>query len=167
MEMGGSQSIAFSPDGNLLATGDRDGEVTLWNVADGTQLRQMGQDSFYVECLAFSPDGGTLAAGSDDGAVRLWRVSDGTLLRTLRGKGNYVISVAFLPDGRLASFSQITNAPRTESGFYLWRVSDGLQLGNLSVTNIGWAKVAAVSPDGLLLAVGNSEYGVYVWSVGD
>jgi Tol biopolymer transport system component len=165
MEMAGSQSLAFSPDGSLLATGDRDGEVTLWNVADGTQLRQMGQDSFYVECLAFSPDGRTLAAGSDDGAVRLWLVSDGTLLRTLRGKGERVLAVAFLPDGRLASFSQMTNAPSTDGALYLWRISDGLQLLNLSVTNIGGAKVAAFSPDGLLLATGNYESGVYVWRV--
>jgi WD40 repeat protein len=166
MEMAGSQSLAFSPDGSLLATGDRDGQVTLWNVADGTQLPQMGQYSFYVECLAFSPDGGMLAAGSDDGAVRLWRVSDGTLLQTLRGKGNYVLSLAFLPDGRLASFSQMTNAPSTDGALYVWRTSDGLLLLNLSVSGAG-AKVAAFSPDGRWLAVGDSEYGVSVWSVGN
>ncbi|MBI5954907.1 MAG: PD40 domain-containing protein [Chloroflexi bacterium] len=164
MEMAGSQSLAFSSDGSLLATGDRDGEVALWNVANGTQLRQMGQDSFYVECLAFSPDGGTLAAGSDDGAVRLWRVSDGTLLRTLRGKGERVLAVVFLPDGRLASFSQMTNAPSTDGALYLWHTSDGLLLLNLSVSGAG-AKVAALSPDGRWLAVGDSEYGVSVWSV--
>ncbi len=168
MEMAGSQSLAFSPDGNLLATGDRDGEVTLWNVADGTQLRQMGQDSFYVECLAFSPDGETLAAGSDDGAVRLWRVSNGTLLRTLRGKGNNVLSVAFLPDGRLASISYIVD-PETgaiRGALYLWRITDGAQLLNLSIES-GRLNLASFSPDGLWLAVGDFEYGVYVWKVGN
>jgi WD40 repeat protein len=74
--------------------------------------------------------------------------------------------VDFLPDGRLASFSQMTNAPSTDGALYLWRTSDGLLLLNLSVSGAG-AKVAALSPDGRWLAVGDSEHGVSVWNVGN
>lgn len=168
MNMGGTQSMAFSPDGKILATGSSSGEVILWNVTDGSELRSFERIGFSLGCLAFSPDGEMLAAGSEDGAVRLWRVSDGTLLRTLRGKGNNVLSVAFLPDGRFASVSYVVNAETgaIRGALYLWSTSNGAQLLNLSI-EYGRINLAAFSQDGLLLAMGDFETGVYVWSVAD
>ena len=73
--------MAFSPDGHTLASGDIDGAVRLWDVADPAHPRPLGQPltssgTGAVCSVAFSPDGHTLASGNDDGTVRLWDVAD-------------------------------------------------------------------------------------------
>ncbi|HXF85712.1 MAG TPA: serine/threonine-protein kinase, partial [Anaerolineales bacterium] len=94
-------SVAFSPDGQTIASAPNVYTVQLWRVVDGTLLRTLEGHTDMVFGMAFSPDGQTLASGSLDDTVRLWRVSDGTLLRTLEGHAGEVLSVAFSPDGQI------------------------------------------------------------------
>ena len=72
--------MAFSPDGHTLASGDDDGTIQLWDVADPAHPRPLGQTLLGSyrpsHSVAFSPDGHTLASGSDDGTIRLWDVAD-------------------------------------------------------------------------------------------
>jgi WD40 repeat protein len=70
----GIESVAFSPDGQLLASGESYGAnwVRLWAVDSGELLRTLeGHESGVID-LHFSPDGVILASGSYDGLVRLW-----------------------------------------------------------------------------------------------
>lgn len=98
-------TLAYSPDGNTIATGGDDGNVWLWNAQDlkpiGPPLRANDQGVYSV---AFSPNGGILASGGADNEVRLWDVRTGEQLTELKGHTERVLSVAFSPDGqRLAS----------------------------------------------------------------
>lgn len=69
-------SVAFSPDGKILASGRLDGTVRLSDVATRRQLGSpLTGPTGTVNSVAFSPDGKTLAAGSSDGTVRLWDVA--------------------------------------------------------------------------------------------
>jgi len=69
-------SIAFSPDGALLASGSRDGSITLWKVSNRLALQKLEGQSDYVLTLAFSPDMKLLASGSRDSTIKLWRLTD-------------------------------------------------------------------------------------------
>jgi WD40 repeat protein len=152
--------VAFSPDGQVLASASSDQTVRLWQVSDGTLLRILEGHTEWVESVAFSPDGQTLASGSGDATVRLWRVSDGDPLRTLEGHTLPVRSVAFSPDGQtLASAS-------SDQTVRLWRVLDGSLLRTLEGHTEG-VESLAFSPDGQTLASGSGDSTVRLWRVSD
>ncbi len=66
-------SIAFAPDGKLLASAGQDGLVKFWDVATGQERTTFREHAKDVEAIAFTPDGNTLAAGSGK-TVKLWNV---------------------------------------------------------------------------------------------
>src|SRR5262245_43324776 len=123
-------SVAFSPDGTLLASGCGTfasngqagaGEVKIWDVATGKEKLTLKGHMAVVWAVAFSPDGKTLASGDVYGNVLLWEVHSGRRTATFqafnpRGKEesiNPAYSVAFSPDGK-------TLAAGTVRGIKLW-----------------------------------------------
>jgi len=77
LEMAGVMRVAFSKDGDTLATGSYDHTVRLWRAADGAHLKILYGHGDYVTDLAFSPSGELLASSSYDGTVILWWVPGG------------------------------------------------------------------------------------------
>ncbi len=92
-------SVAYSPDGKLLASAGWDKTVRLWDAATGKQLRTLPGHSSYVSSVAFSPDGLVVASASADSTAKLWDVTTGQKLDTLSGHSRTLSAVAFSPDG--------------------------------------------------------------------
>ena len=76
-------SVAFSRDGNYLATGSVDTTVRIWDVSRGNLIRTLEGHAAEVGGLAFSPDGSFLLASSEDATLNIWEVDTGELLRSL------------------------------------------------------------------------------------
>jgi len=90
-------SVAFSPDGAMLATASAGGNARIWS-KDGTPLSILKHTSGLTN-ISFSPDSQMLLSASTDKMVRLWNI-DGTLLKTLKGNKDAVWSASFSPDGK-------------------------------------------------------------------
>lgn len=70
-----ANSLAFSPDGGLLAVACQDGTAALWESSGARALGSVGRRSAAIESVIFSADGRTLATGGADGCLRLWDVT--------------------------------------------------------------------------------------------
>lgn len=95
--LGYLRSLAFSPDGRLIASG-HDFDLALWNAEDGTLLRTI-EHTGVVDDMAFD-DRGVLASAHGDGSIRLWDVSTGREIRRFSGHPDRARAVAFEPDGK-------------------------------------------------------------------
>ncbi len=90
--------IAWSPDGQTLASPSRDKTIRLWNVKTGECLRTLERHNG-ARSVVFDPKGSILASGNMDNTIKLWDVETGECMRTLRGHNEDVHSVVFDPKG--------------------------------------------------------------------
>jgi WD40 repeat protein len=190
----GFNSLAFSPRGRILASGDLSGVVQLWDVSDPARPAALGRfrtDTRGLVSVAFSPDGHTLASGDDAGHIRLWNAADPARLTALGQPlsiPHSVSSLAFSPDGHTlaASSNGGKSAAFVSPGLFdspgyirLWNVSDLSRPARPSpyitvgTGSAGFCSVA-FSPDGRVLASGSDGSGsagaagrVQLWDVAD
>ena len=150
-------SIAFSPDGMLLASGSEDSTVQLWNPETQVIEAVLRGHTDGVLDVAFSPDSLLLASGSADGTIRLWNPETRTLEAVLRGHTNSVLSVAFSPDGMLLASGSADGTAR------LWNTdTETLQATLRGHTDSVLGIVFNL--DGSLLASGSADGTVRLWN---
>ncbi|MBL7547016.1 protein kinase, partial [Frankia sp. AgB1.9] len=161
-------SVAFSPDGSLLAVTAENRSVGLWRVSNPSSPQQVGTLTGFggeVWAVAFSPlGGGILATGSADGTIRLWNASDPSSpqqLSSVNPGDNQIWTVEFSPNGRtLASGSQ-------RGQIRLWNVADASSPGMFGTLSghTGVVMSVAFSPDGGTLVSGSTDATMRTWSV--
>ena len=149
-------SVAFSPDGTMLASGSWDQTVRLWGVDTAQLLHTLTGHTGEVMSVAFSPDGQTLASGSWDGTIRLWDLHTGKHKRTLTDNMGGVGSVAFSPDGTVLA-SGSADAKIRLWNTTSWRVERTLTGHTIVVDSV------AFSPDGQILASGSRDKTIRLW----
>jgi WD40 repeat protein/serine/threonine protein kinase len=156
-------AVAFAPDGRTLAAGCRTGEVCLWDLATGTVRMTLRGHTDRVWRVAFSSDGRTLASAGREGTVRLWDAATGAERAVLHGHPDQVRSLVFTPDGRTLISGSKAAGTQYDKVLYLWDPRTGEKLRTIPSIMEGWA--LAVSPDGRMLAQGDSGGTVVLWDL--
>jgi WD40 repeat protein len=94
----GVTAAHFSPSGDSVLTGGRDGSVRPWDAGSGTLLGELSKQSSPITAAAFRPGGGQVAAVTADGVARVWDLSSGALLAELAAPGGTLL--AYSPNAR-------------------------------------------------------------------
>ncbi len=155
---GSVTSIAFSPNGILLAAGTVNAEIRLWRITDGKQLLVCKGHSNWVMSIAFSHDGFTLASGSLDNTIQLWDINTGRSIKTLYGHTNWIRSVAFSPDGNTFAGGSEDQTIR------LWAVNTGECLQTLR-GHTDFVHSITFSPTQEILASAGRDRTVRLWNI--
>lgn len=165
------QALAFSSDGNYLATGSYDHTIILWDASKPEGLQSIGnslktaENTELITSLAFSPDGRTLVSGNDSGLIYLWDVSNpaSAVLAAdpVRAHSNAVFGLVFSPsdNGKFASASD-------DDTIILWDWDPNAGFISQSATltgHTGFVRSVAFNTDGSVLASAGFDNRVILW----
>ncbi len=148
-------SLAFSPDGKLLAAGSYDCKTHLYNLETGQEVNSF-TSSNVVTSVAFSPDGKLLAAGSYDCKTHLYNLERGQEVNSFTSS-IVVTSVAFSPDGKFLA------AGSNDSKKNLYNLERGQEVNSFGSENV--VTSVAFSPDGKFLAAGSRDSKTYLYNL--
>lgn len=150
-------SIAFSPNGRILASGSQDGTIAIWDVRSGERTRTLAAHVHAVEGVGFSPDGNIFASMSRNGA-KLWDTAAWSEIHTLDNDVHEIGNVAFSPDGKMVVMATSDWEVR------IWDTKTGETLRSLPGHRSGISGVAFF-PDGRTLVSCSYDGTVLLWEL--
>ncbi|WP_449419255.1 WD40 domain-containing protein [Phormidium nigroviride] len=152
------RSVAFSPNGETLASAGEDKTIWLWEVNTGRVKTPLLGHTGCVWSVAFSPDGRILASGSSDRTIRLWDINTSRTLKILSDHESWVLSVTFDPNGKFLASSSADQTIR------LWDINTGECLKTLfGHQGLIWS--VTFDRDGKTLASASEDTTIKVWDI--
>ncbi|KAF7966282.1 hypothetical protein HWV62_39247 [Athelia sp. TMB] len=154
-------AVAFSPDGQYMASGSADGSVRMWNTETGDLAAPPFEGhTGSISSVAFSPDGQRIASGSVDKFVLVWNIHSGVLVAgPFGGHTDSVTSVAFSPDGLCIASGSDDRSVR------VWDIRSGTLVIGPFRGHTDCVTSVAFSPDGLCIASGSDDRSVQVLDI--
>src|SRR5262249_44416746 len=123
------RALAYSPDGKLLAAGNQDGTVCLWDAAAGREVHRIAAHGRDVGAVAFSPDGKVVGSSTFSGDVCLWDTVSGKQAGRLGPPGGprpgHVLAVAFSPNGKALAAAGSPDLSGDGACINLWEIATG------------------------------------------
>jgi len=152
--VGAVLGVAFTPDGQIVASGGEDGVLCVHNLANGSE-RLFGHEG-KITALAVAPAGRSIATGSSRGNVKLWDITVAPEPTEIAARQGALYGLSWSPDGRtLASAAG-------DGTVKLWDISSARELATLR-TGLGWALCVSYFPDGKHLVIGGQYGDVELW----
>ncbi len=159
----GIWAVAFSPDGQMLASGGVDRHVRIWDIETGRLLRSLRGHTNDIRAALFSPDGQNLITGSDDRTIRIWNPKTGEPIKLLFTRYDHnVCSLSLSPDGLMLARGA------HNKDIKLWEVTTGTELMTLlgkDQYDHHWSVCVAFCPDGVHLATGSDIGKIKLWEI--
>ena len=164
-------SLAFSPDGAIIASGSSDASIILWHVETRQPIGQpITGHTELISGLAFSPDGKILASGSCElpgvgdcigGELMLWDVETRQSIgQPLTGFSGTIDSLAFSPDGAI-----LASSSSEKMVIHLWEVATRQPIGQPLTGHTFFVSSLAFSPNSKILASGSQDTTIILWDV--
>ena len=157
-----SESVAFSDDGQWLASGYGDGAIKVWNI----QTRDEHELSGYAagaDSVAASPDGRWIASGHRDSTVRIWDTTSGEMVRTFKSENRELHSIEFSPDSRWVAAGGENHSPPEMTQIEIWDVTNGDEVATLTLA-ARRVEFLKFNSGGTILASGASNGTVTIWN---
>jgi GTPase SAR1 family protein/predicted phosphodiesterase/uncharacterized Zn-finger protein len=151
--------LAWSANGEFLASASDDGIVRVWREFDGSCKHVLNAHQSQVYGLAFSPDSTVLATSGEDGHVHIWDISTGNSVHSTIHHRMGIWCIAFSPDGTLIA------SACDDCTIRLWQAKDGTLVRSFRHDNEAWA--VEWSSDGMYLASGSADKTVRIWRASD
>ncbi|MBE9219887.1 serine/threonine protein kinase [Dolichospermum flos-aquae LEGE 04289] len=150
-------TIALSPDSQILASGEDDKSIKLWDLKTQQLISNSKGHTQAITAVKFNPNGTILATASDDKTIKLWDTKTLTTIQTLSGHSHAVKSLVFHPHGLLASGSW-------DKTIKIWDINTGLELHTLTGHKLQ-VNAVAFSPQRELLASASHDKTVRIWQL--
>jgi WD40 repeat protein len=149
-------AVEYSPDGVLLATGDRGGGLHVWEAETAQEYQDLQGHKAAVTDVSWRDDANVLASASEDGTVKLWEMSEGKQIRSIRAHEGGVLALRFAHDGRFVTAGR-------DRRVKLWS-PEGREIRGFGPLADLPLKVA-FSYDGARVAAGDRSGQVHVWTL--
>lgn len=165
-------SLAFSPDGAKLITGNIDNTATIYDFENETCLQTLPGEgdlsaNYHIEQSAFSPDGATVVicggalTSRTNGFLKLIDASSGSTIRTFSGHDGPVYNISFSPDGKKLASAAMDGLLK------VWDLQSGKELSSFKITSArlqtGEVVHVSFSPDGKQILTSGGDKYVRVW----
>lgn len=167
-------SLAFSPDGQTLASGHAEAKIRLWQLNSGKLRQTLKGHGWDVNSLAFSFDGRFLVSGGLDGAIKIWNWRTGEEVRTLKRppSSEWIGSLVSWFDSSVGSIWSVAVSPNrktfasagSQQPIELWDLETG-KLLRILTEHSGTVYSVAFNADGKILASGGEDNTIKLWNV--
>lgn len=150
-------SVAYNRDGSLLATGNDNGTMQIWDPKTGIEQKRLQSDKrrIPVRGLAFSADDRHLASAIDNDAL-VWDYRAGNIVLTLSGHNSPIMNVKYDPAGKRLVTASMDGTAK------LWDANSGTLLATFHHTHV--VNGVGFSPDGTRIATGSWDRSVKIWN---
>ena len=151
-------AAAFSPNGEWLASADRNGGIVIWDADNGLEIHTLAGHKSAVTALSWRPDSKVLASVSEDGSAKVWEMQEGKQARTWNPHPSGALSISYTHDGRVVTCGR-------DNQVTTWS-ADGTKLKSYEFTNELPVR-ATFTHDGSRIVATDWSGKVTVWNTGD
>ncbi len=158
-------TVAFSPDGKRIASGNSGGTICIWDISSRKRLKTIKGYSTFVSFITFSQDSKTITSVSSDQTIEQWNVLTGKLLSSKKETRDTRSFVAQSPDGKYTATGQgDPNREETDNTISLWDNVTGKCIRTLTGHSLS-VSALAFSPDSRFLASGSWDQTILLWNI--